>query len=131
MLPSESRRDFVPALSFADPDDGVVGSDSVTRAFASASIWGFLPVGMRMNYLLSRLPSLRFGCCCGSALRSWIEFLAPPYVVQSSSKVAAGMADLAVGVLLLLLLCGQWNDAEAVFSYSGLIAFAAAAVWIM
>ncbi|GMH18583.1 hypothetical protein Nepgr_020424 [Nepenthes gracilis] len=36
MIPCESRHDFVPALSFADPDDVVVGSDSVTRAFASA-----------------------------------------------------------------------------------------------
>ncbi|GMH18570.1 hypothetical protein Nepgr_020411 [Nepenthes gracilis] len=52
--------------------------------------------------------------CCGSALRSWIEFLDLQYDVHSSSKVAAGMADLVVGVLLLLLLRGQWNDAEAV-----------------
>ncbi|GMH12907.1 hypothetical protein Nepgr_014748 [Nepenthes gracilis] len=35
-ISTESRRDFVPALSCADPDDGVVGSDSVTRAFAAA-----------------------------------------------------------------------------------------------
>ncbi|GMH12820.1 hypothetical protein Nepgr_014661 [Nepenthes gracilis] len=36
MLPYESRRDFGPALSCVDPDDGVVGSDSVSRAFAAA-----------------------------------------------------------------------------------------------
>ncbi|GMH21265.1 hypothetical protein Nepgr_023107 [Nepenthes gracilis] len=100
------------ALSCADPDDGVVGSDSVTRAFAAAfhmehsasagieNLWCCY-----VEVLLLTQTIIQFWC--------WIKFLDLQYDMLSSLRVAAGMADLAVGVLLLLLLRGQWFNAQA------------------
>ncbi|GMH03389.1 hypothetical protein Nepgr_005228 [Nepenthes gracilis] len=100
MLPSESGREFAPALSYVDPDDGVVGSDSVTRAFALAFHLGH-PARWNEDELFAR-----------QAVNGW-QRMARRLLFED----AAGMADLVVGVMLLLLLHGQWNDAEAIFIF--------------
>ncbi|GMH03539.1 hypothetical protein Nepgr_005378 [Nepenthes gracilis] len=100
MPPSESGCVSVPALSTVYPDYGAVDSTAVTRAFSAAFHLGS-PDQWNEDELFAR-----------QAINGWQRMARWHLFVD-----AAGMADLDFGVRLLLLLRGQVNDAEAVFSF--------------